>query len=141
MSGSRKREGERATYGRAAGGSEDQGTEVGGALVAERASGVDQGSDSVGLQGSSDEGGAIGNGGTAGLLGAHELLGAVGRLGALVSLAEQRCQHDQLSRVSEDSAEGNSRGLDGGKVCIVPMAVSIEFMGQITGQAVWRWVG
>lgn len=79
----------RGTYAGSRGSEEDETAEVGGALVGERAGGVDEGADSVGLEGGADEGGTPGDGGGAGLLGAEEFLLAVGGLGALVGLAEE----------------------------------------------------
>ncbi len=77
---------------RRAGGEEDQCSQVGGALVGQRAGGVDQGADAVGLQAGAKEGGAPGNGGRGGLFRLDKLLGVVGRLGAAVSIAEDRLE-------------------------------------------------
>lgn len=98
------------------GGGEDEAAEVGSALVAQGAGGVDQGADTVGLQGRADEGGAPGDGGGRGLLGLDKLLLGVGGLGAVVGLAEEGREDGELNAVVEEGAEGNSRGLDGGKV-------------------------
>lgn len=46
----------------------------------------------------------------------NKFLLGVGVLGALVSLAKQGAQDGELHSVVEDSAEGNSRRLDRGKV-------------------------
>lgn len=126
----------RETHSGGRGGHEDQASEVGGALVAKRPGGVDQGADAVALQGGADEGSAPCDGGGRGLLGADELLAGVGDLGALIGLAEeggedcagpsvagrshgfrlQRKLTRELSGLVEDGAEGDGRGLHRGEV-------------------------
>jgi len=64
----------RVTYSGSRCGSEDESTEVSGALVAESAGGVDESTNTVRLQSRADERRAPGNGGGRGLLGAGELL-------------------------------------------------------------------
>ena len=104
------------TYCRSVAGHEDEGTEVGGALVAEGAGGIDERTHAIGLETRPDERSAPSNGGTGGLLGAEELLLGVSVLGALVGLAEERRENRELSGVVEDGAEGDGRGLDGGEI-------------------------
>lgn len=104
------------TYGRSVAGHENQSTEVGGALVAQRACGIDEGAHAIGLQTRPEERGAPGDGGAGGLLGAEELLLGVGLLGALVRLTEERREDGELGGVVEGEAEGDGRGLDGGEI-------------------------
>lgn len=106
-----------STYSRSRGGEENEATEVSSALVAQSAGGVEQGTDTVALEGSSDEGGAEANGGRGGLLGADKLLVGVGGLVAVVGGAEDGGQDGELNALVEGQAEGNGRGLDGGEVC------------------------
>lgn len=105
------------TYTGSSSGGKDETAEVGGALVGQSTGSVDKSSDTVRLETSADKRGAPGGGGTGSLLGLDELLLSVGRLGALVGLAKQRREDGKLNAVVEGKAEGNSRGLDGGKVC------------------------
>lgn len=104
---------ERRTHGRGRGGEEDQAAEVSCALVGEGSSRVDQGSNTIALQGGSDSlwrwsaswswlrrdilrncahGCAPGDSDIGGLLGLDELLAGVGALSTLVGLAEHRGQ-------------------------------------------------
>lgn len=106
----------RVTYGRSRGSSEDETTEVGSALVAQGASGVNEGGDTVALETRAQEGGAPSDGGIGGLLGLDELLLGVGQLVAVVGLAENGGQDGELNALVEGQAEGNSRGLNGRKV-------------------------
>ena len=104
-------------YGRSGGGEEDQRSEVGGALVGESASGVDEGTDTVGLDGGADEGSTPGSGGGGGLLGLEELLLGVGGLGLAVGVAEDGAEDGKGDGVVVDGAEGDSGGLNGREVC------------------------
>ena len=104
------------TYTGSSSSSEDQTTEVSSALVAQGASSVDEGTNTIALKGGTDERGTPGNGSAVGLLGLEELLLGVSALGALVSGAEQRRQDGELNTVVEDGAESNSRGLDGREI-------------------------
>lgn len=110
------RGGRSETYTGSSSGSEDETAEVGSALVAQGASGVDESSDTVGLETSADERSAPGNGSAAGLLGLEELLLGVGGLGALEGLAEEGGEDGELDAVVEDQAEGDGRRLNGGEV-------------------------
>lgn len=101
---------------RRGGGGKDETAQVGSALVAQGAGGVDEGAHTVGLERRADEGGAPGDGGGGSLLGLDELLLGVGELGAVVGLAEERRQDRELDAVVEEGAQGDGRGLDGGKV-------------------------
>ena len=96
---------------------EDQAAEVGGALVAEGASGIDQSSDTVGLDGRADDRSSPAGGSGGGLSGLEELLLAVGGLGAVVGVTEERCEDGEGGGLVEDDAEGDSRRLDGWEVC------------------------
>ncbi len=103
-------------YSGSTGSKEDQAAEVRCALVAQRAGGVDQSTDTVRLQSRADQGGTPGDGHTTGLLGADELLLRVGSLGALVRLPEERSKESQLGGVVESRAEGDGRRLNGRKI-------------------------
>ena len=105
------------SYGRSGGGEEDQRSEVGGALVGESASGVDEGTDTVGLDGGADEGSTPGSGGGGSLLGLEELLLGVGGLGLAVGVAEDGAEDGEGDGVVVDGAEGDSGGLNGREVC------------------------
>ena len=106
-----------ATYGRSRAGEEDQAAEVGGALVGESASGVDEGTDTVGLDGRADEGGTPGSGGGGSLLRLEELLLGVGGLSLAVGVAEDRAEDSEGDGVVVDGAERDGRWLDRRKVC------------------------
>lgn len=105
-----------STYTRSRSSEEDETTEISSALVAQSTSSVDQSTDTVRLESRTDERRTPGERSTAGLLGADELLLGVGDLGALVGLAEDGGEDGELNAVVEGRAEGNGRGLDGGKV-------------------------
>ena len=111
------------TYGRSIAGRKDETTEVSSALIAEGAGGVDESADAVRLQRGAEERGTPRYGGAGRLLGPEELLLSVGRLGALVGLSEERREDGEFGAVVEESTEGDSRGLDGGEVCVL-MSVS-----------------
>ena len=104
------------TYCRSVAGHEDKSTEVGGALVAQSAGGIDERTHAVGLETRPEERSTPSNGGTGGLLGAEELLLGVSLLGALVGLTEERREDCELGGVVEDGAEGDGRRLDGGEI-------------------------
>lgn len=99
-----------------AGRGEDESAEVGSALVAESASGVDESTDTVGLEGGTDESAAPCGDSTSGLAGTGKLLLAVGYLGALVSLAEERGEDGELGGLVEDGAKGDGGRLNWGKI-------------------------
>ena len=109
--------GSRFTYTWSGAGEEDQAAQVGGALVAERAGGIDEGADAIRLDGGADERGTPGRGGSGRLTGLEHLFGAVGGLGALVGLLEQRGQDGDAGDLVEGDADGDGGGLDGGEVC------------------------
>lgn len=104
------------THGRSRAGEEDQRAEVGGALVGESASGVDEGTDTVRLDGRADEGGTPGSGSRSSLLGLEELLLGVGGLGLTVGVAEDGAKHGKGDGVVVDGAEGDRGGLNGREV-------------------------
>jgi hypothetical protein len=105
-----------STYGRSSGGSEDQSTEVSGALVGKGTGSVDQSTNTVGLDTRADEGRAPRGSGGGGLLGVEELLLAVGSLGAAVRVTEDGAEDSEGDGVVEGSAEGNGRRLNGREV-------------------------
>ena len=103
-------------YGRSGGGSEDQTTEVGGALVGEGTGGVEKSTNTVGLEGRAGKGSTPGSGGRSSLLGLEELLLGVSGLGLAVGVAEDGAEDGQRGEVVEGSADGDGRGLDGREV-------------------------
>jgi hypothetical protein len=104
------------TYRRSRAGEEDQAAEVGGALVGESASGVDEGTNTVRLDGRADEGSSPGGGGRGSLLRLEELLLGVGGLGLTVGVAEDGAEDGEGDGVVVDGAKGDSRGLNGREV-------------------------
>ena len=104
------------TYGGSGAGHEDQRSEVGGALVRQSSGGVDEGTDSVGLHGGSDDGCTPGGRRRGGLLGLDEFLGGVGALGTVVRVAENGAENGEGGGVVEERAEGDGRRLHGGEV-------------------------
>lgn len=100
------------TYRWSRAGEEDQATEVGGALVAERAGGVDERTHTVGLNTSTDERCAPCSGCGGGLLRLDKFLLGVGGLCRAVGLAEHRAEDGEGRGVGEDGAERNGRWLD-----------------------------
>lgn len=96
---------------------EDQGAQVGGALVAEGAGGVDEGTNTVRLECAASERSTPCGGSRRSLLGAQKFLLGVGGLGAVVGFAKDRAKDGEGGDVVEDGAEGDGRGLNGGKVC------------------------
>ena len=111
------------TYGRSGGGSEDQTTEVGSALVREGTGGVEQSTNTVGLEGRAGKGSTPGSGGRSSLLGLEELLLGVGSLGLTVGVAEDGAEDGKGDGVVVDGAEGDSGGLNGREVCKEGMLV------------------
>ena len=97
-------------------GEEDQRAEVGSALVRESASGVDEGTDTVRLDGRADEGSTPGRGGRGSLLGLEELLLGVGGLGLTVGVTEDGAEDSKGDGVAVDGAEGDRGGLNGREV-------------------------
>ena len=115
-----------AAYRRSGGGEEDQRSEVGGALVGESAGGVDEGTDTVGLDGGADEGSTPGSGGGGSLLGLEELLLGVGGLGLTVGVAKDGAEDGKGDGVVVDGAEGDSGGLNGREVWRDEMSVVLR---------------
>jgi hypothetical protein len=126
-------------------GGKDERAEVGRALVAEGAGCVDQGAHAIGLQGRAEERGAPGDGCAGGLLRAEELLLGVGLLGSLVGCAEERGENGELGRLVEAEAEGDGRGLNGGKIlggvswcdCVIVDGEDLESAGNRVGERNW----
>lgn len=80
------------------------------------ARGIEQSAHAIALQGGTDKGSAPGDGGAAGLAGANELLLCVGGLGAVVGLAEDGGEDDEVDAVVEEGAEGDGGGFHGREV-------------------------
>lgn len=84
--------------------------------MAQRAGGIEQRADAVALQGRADKGRAPGDGGARGLARLDELFFGVGGLCAVVGLAEDGGQDDEVDAVVEEGAEGDGRRFDRGEV-------------------------
>ena len=93
-------------------GEEDQTTEIGGALVRQCASCVDQSANTVGLNGRANERGTPRSGSRSGLLGLEEFLLGVSRLGLSVDITEQWAEDGERGDVVENGAQCDGRGLD-----------------------------
>ena len=104
------------TYGRSGRGSEDQTTEVGSALVGEGTGGVEQSTNTVGLEGRAGKGSTPGSGGRSSLLGLEELLLGVGGLGLTVGVTEDGAEDGEGGEVVEGSADSDGRRLNGREV-------------------------
>lgn len=94
----------------------DESAQIRRALVAQRARGIEQRTYAVALQGRAHKGRAPGDGRATGLARADKLLLGVGGLGAVVGLAEDGREDDEVDAVVEEGAEGDGRGLDGREV-------------------------
>lgn len=105
------------TYRGSRAGKEDQAAEVGGALVGESASGVDESTDTVRLDSGANEGSAPSDSGGGGLLGLEELLLGVGGLSLTIGVAEDGAEDGKRDGVVVDGAEGDRGGLNGREVC------------------------
>lgn len=84
--------------------------------MAQRARGIEQRTHAVALQGRAHKGRAPGESRAAGLARADKLLLGVGGLCAVVRLAEDGREDDEVDAVVEEGAEGDGRGLDGREV-------------------------
>lgn len=104
------------TYAWSGASEEDQAAEVGSALVAEGASGIDQSSNTVRLDGATDQGRSPSGGSAGGLLGFEEFFLGVGGLGAVVGVTEDRAEDGERDGVIEDSAQSDSARLHGRQV-------------------------
>lgn len=107
----------RQTYGRSGRGSEDQATEVGSTLVGESASGVEESTNTVGLEGRAGKGSTPGSGSRGSLLGLEELLLGVGSLSLTVGVTEDGAEDGEGGEVVESSADSDGRRLNGREVC------------------------
>lgn len=85
--------------------------------MAESASGVDQSTDTVGLDGATGEGASPCSRGGGSLLGLEELLLGVGGLGTVVGVTEERAENGEGDGVAVSGTNGDSRRLNGGEVC------------------------
>lgn len=113
------------TYGGSGRCEEDQRAEVGGSLVGESASSVDQSTDTVCLDGRADDRATPRGGGGCGLLAVEVLLLGVGLLRAAVGVTEDGAEDSQRDGVVEGRAEGDSRWLDGRQVCVDMLLATI----------------
>ena len=103
-------------YRRSSAGEEDQTTKVGSSLVGEGAGGIDESSNTIRLNCRAEQRATVRSTCTGGLLGLEKLLGCASSLGFAVGIAKDGGEHRERGGVSEDSAEGNCRRLDGRKV-------------------------
>jgi hypothetical protein len=94
------------------GSKEDQRAEVSSALVGQSASGIDQSTNTVCLDGRAGDGGTPSGGGRGSLLGLDELLLRVGGLGAVVGITEDWAEDGKGSGVVENRAKSDGRWLD-----------------------------
>jgi hypothetical protein len=106
------------TYGGGGRCEEDQRAEVGSSLVGESASSVDQSTDTVCLDGRSDDRATPRGGGSRSLLAVEVLLLGVGLLRAAVGVTENGAENGERDGVVKGRAESNGRRLDGGQVCV-----------------------
>ena len=95
----------RSTYRWSRAGKEDQAAEVRGALVAQRASGIDERTNTISLDSRSDERCTPRDARRGGLLRLEEFFLGVGGLGLAVGLAENGAQDGEGGGVVEDGAE------------------------------------
>ncbi len=86
---------------------ENQTPQVSRSLVAQGTGSVDQGSDTIGLDGTPDQRRAPSGGGTSSLLGLEEFLLGIGGLGAVIGVTEDRGEDGERGGVVEDCAKGN----------------------------------
>ena len=100
-------------------GHEDQATEISGSLVAQGTCCVDEGSDTIRLNGAANNGSTPGSGGTSSLLALEKLFLGICSLSTVVGVTEHRSKYGERCGVVEDGAHGNSRGLDGWEIYIV----------------------
>ena len=105
------------TYARSGASENNQTTQIRSTLVAQCAGGVDQSTNTVALDCTSDERRAVGSGCTSGLLGLEEFLLGVCGLGALVSVTKDGSEDCEGDSVIEHGAEGDCRWLYWRKVC------------------------
>lgn len=110
---------QRKTYARSRCRRKDQSAQIRRALVAQGARGIEQCAHTIALQGRAHERRAPGEGCTAGLARADKLLLGVGGLCAVVGLAEDGSEDNEVDAVVEEGAEGDGRGLDRREVWMV----------------------
>jgi hypothetical protein len=106
------------TYGGGGRCEEDQRAEVGSSLVGESASSVDQSTDTVCLDGRSDDRATPRGGSGRGLLAVKVLLFGVGLLRAAVGITEDGAENGERDGVVKGRAKGDGRRLDGGQVYV-----------------------
>lgn len=100
------------TYTWSSGGEEDQASQVGRTLVAHRTGGIDECSNTVGLNSRTNDGRTPASGSGGSLPGLGELLLAVSCLVPMVCVTEERSEDGEGGGLVEDNAEGDSRRLD-----------------------------
>lgn len=94
------------------GGHKDQASQVSGTLIAECAGSIDQGSDTIGLNGRAYEGRTPACGGGGSFPALEEFFLAVCGLGPVVGVTKQRGKDAGRGDLVEDHAEGDGRRLD-----------------------------
>ena len=117
----------RETYTGTSRSEEDQATEVGSTLVAESTSGIDQSTNTIGLETGTDERRAPRSGSSSGLAGLEELILGVSGLRTLIGVTEERGEDGGGGGLGEEDAEGNRRGLDGREIWILLVVLLMKF--------------
>jgi hypothetical protein len=82
------------------------------------------------LQSTSSNGSSPGGSSSGSLLGLEELLLGVGSLGAVVGITKDGSKDSEADNVVEDSAEGNSRWLDGWEVYRISIEIKLSCRGE-----------
>lgn len=100
------------TYARSRASKENQRSEVGSPLVCQGTGSINKSSNTVGLEGASDDRAAPGSDSAAGLLGLEEFFLCVGCLRTVVGVTKDGGKDAERGSVSEDCAKGDSRGLN-----------------------------
>ena len=126
-----------ATHRRSRASHEHQSAQVRRTLVAQRARGIEQRTDTVRLDGRADERSAPGGAGVGGLLGLEELLLGVGGLGLAVGLAEDGAEDGERGGVVEDGADRDGGGLDGREVWLQEGLVGVHFGRVFASSSGW----
>lgn len=98
-------------------GEEDQAAKVRGTLVAEGSGGVDQGSDAIGLDSTTDKGRTPGSGSAGGLLGFEEFFLGVGGLSTVVCVTEDRAKDRKRDSVAVDGPKSDRARLHRWQIC------------------------
>lgn len=96
---------------------EDQTSQISGPLVTQCASGVDQSTDTIGLDGTANEGRTPGRCSASGLFRLKELLLGVCGLSTLIGVTEDWGEDCERGGVVENGTKGNGRRLNRWEIC------------------------